>query len=180
MRATFERFVALMLREPRHVEVLSRAPAGAGHVTQPSRHEHQRTAAVGEGAHDARPPADLPHDPLQRIVGADPRPVLAWEGHVAERLGHALFDDLGGLGELHLVKLRHDVGRLLLGRLAVLLGVDRLEHRHHFPGLARGHDREHVAEPVDHATLPGGLGVKLAERFDQPQALVADHEFHTR
>ena len=39
-REIFKRFFAAVLREPRHVEVLSRASAGAGHVTQAGRHEH--------------------------------------------------------------------------------------------------------------------------------------------
>src|SRR5688500_11500501 len=102
--------------------------------------------------------------------------MLAWEFHVAERLGHAVFDDLGGLGELYVLELRHDVSRLLLGRLAILLGMDRLEHGHHLPSPACRNHREHVPKPMNHATLPGGLWVKLSERFDQPQALVADHE----
>ena len=57
-------FVVLMLTEPIHVEVLSRSPTGAGHVTQPSCHEHECTAAIGERTYHARSSTNLAHQPL--------------------------------------------------------------------------------------------------------------------
>ena len=38
--------------------------------------------------------------------------------------------------------------------------------------INEGKVRQHVPIPVDHATLPSGLGEELAERFHQTQALV--------
>ena len=60
-----------------HVHVLLVAPLGARHVAQPCADQHQGGVAIGECPHHPRPPADLTVQPLDHVVGADARPVLA-------------------------------------------------------------------------------------------------------
>ena len=60
-----------------HVHVFLAAPLGARHMAQPRADQHQGGVAIGECPHHAGPAADLTVQPLDHIVGADARPVLA-------------------------------------------------------------------------------------------------------
>lgn len=80
-----------------HVEVHSGAPLRACDVAQSGAHEHQRGTTVREAADDARAPADLAHDALHRIVGADAPPMLLGEGVVRQGLVRARPDEIGGI-----------------------------------------------------------------------------------
>src|SRR5262245_25043901 len=73
----------------------------------------------------------LPHDTLQRVVRPNPRPVLARERHVRQRLLHPLAQQRRRLPQPHRFQLLHHRRRLGPRRLLVLLGVDRLQHRRH-------------------------------------------------
>jgi hypothetical protein len=52
---------------------------------------------VRKRAHDAGAPPDLAQDALERVVGANPPPMLLWEGVVGERLLD--FHQLGGAAQ---------------------------------------------------------------------------------
>jgi len=79
-----------------HLQVPLGRPFGAGDVAQAGGGQIQRRLPVGERANDARAPADLAQDALQRIVGSDPPPVLLGESVVAERLRDRRLDELRG------------------------------------------------------------------------------------
>jgi hypothetical protein len=55
-------------------------PRRAGDVAQPCGGEVERGLTVRERAHDTRAPPDLVQDALERVVGANPPPVLLREG----------------------------------------------------------------------------------------------------
>jgi hypothetical protein len=104
--------------------------------------------------------------------------VLPRKGHVRQRLGDPLPHQRRRLGQTQPLQLLHHLLGLALGRVPVLLGVDGLEHGRHLLDLRRRHRREHVAVKVDRTTLPTRLRVELRQRLHQPQALVADEQFH--
>ena len=56
-------------------------------MAQPPGGQVERRLAVGKGADQAGSPADLAHDPLQRVVGPQAPPVGLGETVVGERLG---------------------------------------------------------------------------------------------
>src|SRR5579859_1080346 len=95
---------------------------------------------------------------------------------IGESLLDALGDAVGGAGELHLAQLGHDEVGLFLGRGSVLLSVDRLEHRGHFPDFGRGNGRPDVPVEMHDAALPLGVRVKLGEGRDEPEALIANEK----
>src|ERR1700722_13087229 len=61
-------------------------------------------------------PADLAHDPLERIVGPDASPMLFGEGVVRQGLWHGRLDQLGRLAEPHAVEPRDDLASFALSR----------------------------------------------------------------
>lgn len=61
---------------------------------------------------------------------------------------------------------------LFLRCLAVLLSVDRLEHRGDLFHAGSGHEPEYISIPMNHAALPLCLGKNLCHRLDQPEAFV--------
>src|SRR5262245_43471377 len=61
-----------------------RAPRRAGDVAQPCGGEVERGLTVRERAHDTRAPPDLAQDALERVVAANPPPVLLREGVVGK------------------------------------------------------------------------------------------------
>ncbi len=61
-------------------------PCRAGDVAQPGGGEVERGLTIRECAYDTRAPPDLAQDALERVVGANPPPVLLREGVVGERL----------------------------------------------------------------------------------------------
>ena len=60
-----------------HVHVFLAAPLSTCHMAQPRADQHQGGVAIGECPHHAGPAADLTVQPLDHVVGADARPVLA-------------------------------------------------------------------------------------------------------
>jgi hypothetical protein len=48
-------------------------------VSQARSDQHESGVAVGKGPDDSRAPPDLPHDALERVVGAEPSAMLAGE-----------------------------------------------------------------------------------------------------
>ena len=60
-----------------HVHVFLAAPLGARHMAEPGADQHQGGVAIGERPHHAGSAADLTVQPLNHVVGADARPVLA-------------------------------------------------------------------------------------------------------
>jgi hypothetical protein len=61
--------------------------------------EVERRLVVRKRAHDAGAPPDLAQDALERVVGANPPPMLLWEGVVKERVLDPHFDQLGGAAQ---------------------------------------------------------------------------------
>ena len=70
-------------------------------MAQPRADQHQGGVPVRERPHHAGPPADLTVQPLNHVVGADARPVLAGKIAVGQRFLNAVLDLLGGLLQLH-------------------------------------------------------------------------------
>ena len=60
-----------------HVHVFLVAPLGTCHMAQPRADQHQGGVAVRERSHHAGSAADLTVQPLDHVVGADARPMLA-------------------------------------------------------------------------------------------------------
>ena len=60
-----------------HVHVFFAAPLAARHMAQPRTDQHQGGVAVRERPYHSRPSADLTVQPLDHVVGADARPMLA-------------------------------------------------------------------------------------------------------
>ena len=111
-----------------HIHVLLVAPLRSRHMTQPCTDQHQRRVSIGERSHHTRPAADLTVQPLDRIAGADTRPVLAGKITAGQRLLDAVLDLLGSFLQLHRSQLGNDSSCLLAGGFLALLGADRLEH----------------------------------------------------
>ena len=57
-----------------HVHVFFAAPLGARHMAEPGTDQHQGRVAVREGPHHTGAAADLPVQPFNHVVGADPGP----------------------------------------------------------------------------------------------------------
>ena len=66
-----------------HVHVFLAAPLGTCHMAKAGTDQHQGGVAIGERPHHAGSAADLAVQPLDHVVGADARPVLA--GKIAVR-----------------------------------------------------------------------------------------------
>ena len=77
-------------------------------MSEPGGGQIERALAVRERTHTPGTAPDLAHDPLERIVGADPPPVLARKGHRGERLGNRRRDPLCQLAQLHAFEFRDD------------------------------------------------------------------------
>ena len=83
-----------------HVHVFLVAPLGARHVAKSGADQHQGGVPVRERPHHAGSAADLTVQPLDHVVGADARPMLAGKITVGQRLLNAVLDLLGGLLQL--------------------------------------------------------------------------------
>ena len=156
-----------------HVHVFLAAPLGARHMAQPRADQHQGGVAVRERPHHAGPAADLTVQPLDHVVGADARPVLAGKVTIGQCLINAVLDLLGGLLQFHGVQLGDHGFRLLAGRFFALLGVDRLEHFCHNFDLGFGHNRENIAVEMHRAALVFGVRKHLAHGLQHLHALLA-------
>ena len=66
-----------------HVHVFLVAPLGTCYMAKAGTDQHQGGVAIGERPRHAGPAADLAVQPLDHVVGADARPVLA--GKIAVR-----------------------------------------------------------------------------------------------
>src|SRR5262249_32250291 len=126
--------------------------------------------SVRKRAHDTGAPPDLAQDTLERIVGANPPPVLLRKGVVGERLLERRFHQLGGPGEAQATQLLDHSDGLLARCREVLAGVDRLEHGRDLPHLGRGHVAEDIAVPVYDAPLPDSFWKELRGALGKPNA----------
>ena len=149
-------------------------------MPQPGYHQHQGGTAVREVANHPGPSRDLPVQPLQGIVGSDPDPVSPWEVHVGQRFIDAFPQSLGRSAQAHVNQVGRHLFGLFLGRLPVLLGMNRLEHGSHLGHLFPRHLRQDVPVKMEHASLPLRPGKTLRHRFHQSQALVAHHQTDSR
>ena len=147
-------------------------------MAQPRADQHQGGISVRECPHHPRPPADFPVQPLDHVVGADARPVLAGKIAVGQRFLNAVLDLLGSLLQLHGAQLGDHSLCLLAGRLFALLSVDRLEHFRYNFSLGFGHNGEHIAVEMHRAALVFGVRKHLAHGLQHPHTLVADDELH--
>ena len=161
-----------------HVHVFLVAPLSTCHMAQPRADQHQGGVAIRECPHHPRPSADLTVQPLDHVVGADARPMLAGKIAVGQRLLNAVLDLLGSLLQLHGAQLGNHGFRLLAGRLFALLGVDRFEHFCHNFDLGFGHNGENVAVEMHRAALVFGVREHLAHGLQHSHALVANDELH--
>ena len=73
-----------------HIHVFLAAPLGARHVAEPRADQYQGGISIRERPHHPRPPADLPVQPLDHVVGTDARPVFAGKIAVGQRLLNAM------------------------------------------------------------------------------------------
>ena len=178
MKSAGNRGVVYGLLQMLHGHVFLVAPLSTCHMAQPRADQHQGGVAIGECPHHTGAPADLTVQPLDHVVGADARPMLAGKIAVGQRLLDAVLNLLGGLLQLHGAQLGDHGLRLLAGRFLALLGVDRLEHFCHNFGLGFGHNRENVAVEMYRAALVFGVRKHLAHGLQHPHALVADDELH--
>src|SRR5215813_7128830 len=125
--------------------------------------EVERGLTVRECAHDAGAPPDLTQDALERVVGANPPPMLLRESVVGECLLDCRFHQLGGSGQAQATQLLDHSDSLLACRRDVLPGRDP-------PHLGRGHVTEDVAVPVHDLPLPGRIRKELCGTLGQPNA----------
>lgn len=59
-----------------HIHVFLVAPLGAGDMAAPGADRHEGRVSVRETANYAGPSADLPVEPFNSVIGADPTPVF--------------------------------------------------------------------------------------------------------
>ena len=91
---------------------------------QPGADQHQGGAPVRECPHHTGAPTDLPVQPLDHVVCADARPVLAGEIAVGQRLLHAAADKFPDLTLDHfLVQLYDLLGYGLLSPFRMVCGI---------------------------------------------------------
>ena len=83
-----------------HVHIFFAASLRARHMAKPSADQHQSRVAVRERSHHAGS-ADLTVQPLDHVVGADARLMLAGKIAVGQRLLNAVLDLLGSLLQFH-------------------------------------------------------------------------------
>lgn len=132
-----------------HVHVFFAAPLGAGHMAQPGTDQHQCRVTVREATHHASAAAGLPVQQFNHIVGADTRPVLAWEIAVGQRFLNTILHLLGCLLQLHSTQFLHHFS----GGFLALLSADFLEHLGYQLHLGARRYGEHIAVEV-HGTSP--------------------------
>ena len=70
-------------------------------MAQPGADQHEGRVAIREGPHHTGPAADLPVQPFNHVVGADPGPVFIGKITVSQRLLNTVLYLLGGLFQLH-------------------------------------------------------------------------------
>lgn len=103
-----------------HVQVAAGGPVVGGDVSDSCADEHQGAPAVGESAHDAGSPADLPVQSFDHVVGADAPAML--DGIVVQQVRGGLVDAFpeagGGLLEFPGFHLDGDLLGLGQGRVA--------------------------------------------------------------
>ena len=77
-----------------HIHVLLVAPLGARHVAESCADQHQGGVAGKERPHHAGAAPDLTVQPLDHVVGADARPVLAGKIAVGQCFFNTVLTDL--------------------------------------------------------------------------------------
>src|SRR5262249_50839253 len=128
----------LLVLQQLDVQIFFGRPRRAGAVAQPCGGKVERGLTVRERAHHTRAPPDLAQDALERVVGANPPPVLLREGVVGECFLDRRFHQLGGAAQAQATQLLDHSDGLLACCREVLAGVDRLEHGCDLPHLVEG------------------------------------------
>ena len=105
-------------------------------------------------------------------------PVDVGKGVVGQRLVDAALDQIGR--GVHPVgpQTFDDRAGLAIGRIAVLLGMDGLEHVAHLADLGGRHMAEDVPIKMNHAALPASVWQILCGAFHQTAAGIGDDELH--
>ena len=104
-------------------------------MSQSGRGQIETALTIGECTDDPGAAADLPHDPLKRIVGSNFLPLFVWKRIVGQGLTDVLLDPFSGTDEPLIPENLNNVASFVLSRLQVLLRVDGLEHMGHFTDL---------------------------------------------
>src|ERR1700745_2010336 len=124
-------------------------------------------------------PADLLHDPLERIVGADLLPVDVRKCVIGQGLLDAALHQLGCRSHSGLAQNVDDRAGLAISRLPGLLGVNGLEHVADLADPGDWHMAEHIAIEMHHAALPAGLRQILGCTLGQPAASIRNDQLDT-
>ena len=128
MRSASNRDVFQSRLQVLHVHVLLVAPLGAGYMSQSGTDQHQGRISIRERPHHTGPAADLPVQPFNHIVGADPCPMLIGEITVSQRFLDVVLHLPGSFLQLHFLQLSDYSPGLFPGSLLVFLCMDGLEH----------------------------------------------------
>ena len=147
-------------------------------MPEPRSGKHERGLTIREAADNPCSSSDLLHKPLQGVICSYSCPMFHWEGHVGERIQKRLGDLLRCFIEFHGFKPFNDSFSFFNRRLAVLLGVDRLEHISHFAHKLIRHYRENVPVEMHYATLPFCPFKTLSLRFYKANATIRDQELY--
>src|SRR5215207_4666004 len=139
----------LRLIERPHVHVALGGPGSSCDVSQPRRCEVEARLAVRECTHNTSPPTNLSHDPLKWIVGADLVPMDVGEGIVGQRLVDAALDQISRSVHPGSTQVFDDRLGFAVGGVAVLLGMDCLEHMAHLANPGRRNVAEDVEAAID-------------------------------
>lgn len=162
-----------------HVEVSFLGPGGPSDVPEPGGGEVKAGLAVRERANHSRAPADLFHQPFERIVRPDAAPVLGREGVIAQRLVGGLLDQIGCGAHLAGAEFADDLCHLSVGGGTVLAGMDRLEHIGRLAHLGGGDVVEDVTIPMHGASPPAGIGEDLGGTLVEADTGIRGDELDT-
>lgn len=86
------------------------------------------------------------------------------------------FELFDGLSQFLCLQLLDNRSGFFLRDLAILRGVDGLEHHGHMLDLASGNNAEHVAVEMHDTALPFDIRIETIDRFCQSQAGIIDHQ----
>ena len=103
------------------VHVFLVAPLGTHHMAKFGADQHQGGVAIGKHPHHPRPAADFTVQPLNHIIGADARPVLAGKVTVGQRFLDTVLDLLGSFLQLHSAQLGDHSLRLTTANVIKLI-----------------------------------------------------------
>ena len=147
-------------------------------MAQPGADQHEGRVSIREGPNHAGPAADLPVQPLDHIVGADPGPMLIGEITVGQGFLNTVFHLFGGFFQLHCLQFGHHSFRFFTGSLLTLLSVDRLMHLGNQFHLGTRNDGKHIPVKMHCAPLVFGVRKHFSHGFQHSQTLVSDNKLY--